>query len=99
MYKNEFDCELLFLEIIGERRQEEIERLYTNELKEYIKASKYMISKIRLQYAYEKLVAQDNPNAEKTLKRFESAAAKYPFAGEVESERELIEIVEKQSIT
>jgi hypothetical protein len=95
--KNEIRCELLFLEIIGEpspERSEKIESLYTPELKQYIKASKTQLSKHRLIYAYEKLVAHDEEKAEKALATFHKTALTYPYAGDCESERELLGVVE-----
>jgi hypothetical protein len=97
--KNEIRCELLFLLIIGEpspEREEKIERLYTPELRRYIKASKTLLSKHRLTYAYEKLVARDEEKAAQALATFNKTALTYPYTGDRESERELLEVVEQQ---
>jgi len=93
---NETRCELLFLEIMREpsqERKDEIERLFTPKLKEYIKASKTQLSKHRLMYAYEKLVLLDDEKAEKTLAVFNKICLVYPYAGDCESERELIDMI------
>ncbi|MCL2081828.1 MAG: M50 family metallopeptidase [Oscillospiraceae bacterium] len=94
LLKNETRCELLFLEIIGEKRPDEIERLFTPELKKYIAASKTHPSKHRLMYAYEKLVSQNNEKAQKSLVVFNKICLAYPFAGDRESEKELIGTIE-----
>jgi hypothetical protein len=94
LLKNEVSCELLFLEIIGEARKSEIERLYTPELQKYIKASKTHLSKHRLVYAYEKLVSRDAENAAKALDGFNKTCAAYPYAGDRESERGLLTVVD-----
>ena len=98
LLKNEVRCELLFLEIIGEpcqtARQEKADRLYTSELSKYIKASKTQLSKHRLMYAYEKLVSRDAQKEEKAFEAFQKACRAYPFSGDRESERELMEIVD-----
>ena len=94
LLKNEIRCELLFLEIICEKRPDEIERLFTTELKKYIMASKTHLSKHRLMYAYEKLVSQNDENAKKSLVIFNKICLAYPFSGERESEKELIGIIE-----
>ncbi|MCL1820213.1 MAG: hypothetical protein FWG36_06120 [Oscillospiraceae bacterium] len=94
IYKNELRCELLFLEIIGERRPEEIERLYTKNLAKYIKASGSQMSKRRLMYAYHKLVTRDEAETVKALKMYEKVRLAYPYKGELELERELIEIID-----
>ena len=55
------------------------------------------MSKHRLMYAYEKLVSFDNEKATKSLKMFNKAYRSQPFLGNRESERELIEIVDRLS--
>ena len=93
--KNEFIRVLLFLELIGECRKEEIERLYTKELKKYIKTEAPTILGQVSQYAYAKLFLQDNTQVVKALKEFNKIALLYPFVGEIVGGRELIEIVDK----
>jgi hypothetical protein len=73
---------------------EEIERLYTAKLKKYIKNSKTHLSKHRLMYAYEKLFTEDAEKAAKALKAFNKTCLAYPFAGDIECERELIGIID-----
>ncbi|MDR1588604.1 MAG: hypothetical protein LBS51_00210 [Oscillospiraceae bacterium] len=94
IHKTELRCELLFLEIIGECRVEEIERIYDKKLKNYIKATGVYVSHQRLLYAYEKLVVNDEGNAQKVLDRFQKACLTYPNVGEIESERDLIEVID-----
>lgn len=94
VYKNELHCELLFLEIIGECRKEEIDRLYTKQLKNYIKNTSSYVSRQRLIYTYAKLVSHDNAAAEKAYKQFAKTCTTYPNAGEVAGERDLINWVE-----
>lgn len=93
VYKNELRCEMLFYEIIGECRQEIIDSIYTTNLKKYIKATSSYISRKRLLYAYEMLVTKNAKEAEKKLADFETVAKTYPYRSEVESEREILEII------
>jgi hypothetical protein len=95
LQKKEFSCELLFLELIGECRKEEIERLYTKDLQKYIRATSSYVSKQRLLYAYAKLFLRDDAQAAKALEKFNKIIPSYPLVGEIESNRELIEIVDK----
>jgi len=95
LYKNEMRCELLFIEIIGECRKDEIDRLYTEELKKYIKATALLVSRQRLLYAYALLVTQDKAEAEKTRKQFEKSCAAHPYKGDAESEREIMNLIDK----
>ena len=98
VYKNELRCELLFLEIIGERRPDEIENLYTDDLKKYIQASRSQLSKNRLAYAYQKLVARNETETKKELVRFNKVCLTTPHKGELELERELIGIIDDCAI-
>lgn len=98
IYKNELECELLFYEIIGSNRQDEIEKLYTKELQDYIKATSSYVSRRRLMYAYEMFVNHDKDAASKELEKFEQVAKNYPYAGEIEAERELIEFIDNMAV-
>jgi len=93
IYKNELQCELLFYEIIGECRRDEIDKLYTQELQKYIKATNLHVSKKRLLYAYELFVNHDPETAAKVLAAFKKTAKSYPYPAEIEAERELIAII------
>ncbi|MDR0248935.1 MAG: hypothetical protein LBI44_04675 [Oscillospiraceae bacterium] len=96
LMKNELRCELLFLETINEPRPraEEVERLRTPELQKYIRQSKTHLSKHRITYAYEKLIARNEGNAAKALEGFRKTCLAYPYAGDCESERELMAIID-----
>lgn len=99
IYKNELRCELMFCEIIGEGRKEEIEKLYTKSLKKYIKATSSYISRQRLMYAYELLIEKDQHKADERLKAFKKVCRKYPYQGEIEGEREIIGYIEQRAGT
>lgn len=90
--KNELRCDLLFFEIILERRREEIDRLYTDKLRKYISQSRNHPCRLRLLYAYSKLVEPNEEEAAKTLEEFNKACGTYPY--ETESEREYIAIID-----
>lgn len=99
LYKNELRCELMFYEIIGEGRKEEIDKLYTKSLKKYIKATSSYISRQRLMYAYELLIEKNKEKAEKRLKEFEKACRNYPYSGDMEAERKIIGFIQKLAVT
>ncbi|MDR0272146.1 MAG: hypothetical protein LBI27_02360 [Clostridiales bacterium] len=94
LLKNETRCELLFLKILNE---EEIENLYTPELKKYMGTTKTHLSRHRLMYAYEKLVSRDNEKAAEALAAFEKTCPNYPIVSEIENERELIKVIDNIS--
>lgn len=96
IHRNELRCELLFYEIMGLCRREEIDKLYTKQLKNYIKATSLYVSRKRLMYAYALLFEEDVSKAEKELAGFEKAARTYPYEVEVQSERELIALIDEK---
>lgn len=98
IHKNELACELLFYEMIGLCRQDEIDRLYTDELKKYIKSTMFYINRRRLTYTYEIFVNHDIKAAKRELEQFEKVAKTYPFPGIIESERELIKFIDNLAI-
>lgn len=90
LYENELKCDLLFHEIMTDRNEDKINKLYTKELKNYIKATSCYISRRRLMYAYALIVEKDLNKAEKALEEFKKVQKTYPIKGEVESEVELV---------
>lgn len=50
-------------------------------------------SVLRTQYAIEKLVNKDDKKVQKCLDNFKKIAKTYPYKGDIESERELIELI------
>ena len=98
IHKNELLCEMLFYEIIGLCRKDEIEKIYTKELQEYIKNTSVYVSRSRLMYAFEIFVNNDEISAIKELKQFNKIANNFPFTGDVESEREIIEFIDNLAV-
>jgi hypothetical protein len=93
--RNELRCELLFMELAGARRGEEIERLYDKKMKKYIKATRRYPSRMRLMYAYELLYEKNHEAAAKQLAAFEKLAGTYACRAEIDSERDMITYVNK----
>ncbi|MGL6199233.1 MAG: site-2 protease family protein [Lachnospiraceae bacterium] len=93
-YQNELMCDLIFYEMIGDCNTGKINRLYTEQLKKYIKDTCENISSIRFMYSYELIVNSNQAKAEKYLKQLKKTERTYPFEGEIESERELIRLVQ-----
>ncbi|MFV0417581.1 MAG: hypothetical protein ACK5KT_02455 [Dysgonomonas sp.] len=99
LYQKERDCELLFLEIIGECRPDVISKLYTVDLIAYIKQySKYMFSKKRILYTYTIAVENDKVKADTIFNEALRMQDKYPIIGDAESELEIMEYVRKRYI-
>ena len=87
-------CDLIYLELIGQNRSDKLEILYSKELKKFIKAMKTFPSVIRTEYAYSLLKEHDPESAAKSMAAFERIAATYPYPNDINSERELIQIVD-----
>ncbi len=67
LFINEYTCELLYLELVGECRPEEVDRLYTNDIKAYIdQHKKHMPGKQLLACAYA-LFRENDPDKAKTI--------------------------------
>lgn len=96
LYENEIKCELFFYEIIGEARTEVIDKLYTKDLKKYIKATNCYITRKRLMYAYALVMEKNLEKADKILKEVDAGIKTYPAKAEVESELEIIEIIKQK---
>ena len=91
--KNLLLCDILYCELIGEKRKEKIDELLTKDMKKILKARVNNPSALRTQYAYALINQNDEKKTEKIKKRFDKVFASYPYSGEAQSERELFEIV------
>ena len=97
LHRNLLICDQIYLELIGENRSDRVEMLYTKELKKFMKAMKTFPSVIRLEYAYNLIAAQDPKAAAKSMEAFERVAATYPYPNDINTERELIKIVDEKA--
>lgn len=93
LYRKEVNCMLVFLEIIGQCRQEVINELYTKDLKNYTKSMKTMIDKQRLLYAYELLVEKNEEKAEKILESITRSRNTYAIKGDMLCEMDMINLI------
>lgn len=94
-YKNFVQMELLFLELIGPCRQEEVDRLYTNQLKKFMKSVKGYPNTQRTLYAYAVRFSKDEEAARKARNSFEKTLNKYPTLGDIRAEQRLMEVIER----
>ncbi|MCL2323712.1 MAG: M50 family metallopeptidase [Oscillospiraceae bacterium] len=93
IHKNLLISEMIFCELVCENRKDEIERLYTDKFKKFIKVLKNNLSITRMRYAYEVLVNNDEIAAKKLLDTFSKIKKTYPHQCEIEGELELIDYV------
>lgn len=86
LYTYEINCERMFLELVGECNKNFIDRVYNQQLKKYIKASKYMIGKRRLLMAYEAFYNEDKAKALDYYRELKKIYKTYPIKGEADME-------------
>ena len=90
-------CDLIFCELLGQNRTEIVEALLTKEQLQFMKVMAKNITILRTKYALDKLYAHNDEAAQKTLAQFEKQAKTYPYTQEVQSERELIVMVDQRA--
>lgn len=99
IYRNLLVCDRMFCELIDEKRQANAERLYDKNQKNFMKQMKKFPTVIRTEYALKLLGKKDAEAAAKIKKRFEKCAKTHPYAVDIESERELMEVVDEVAKT
>lgn len=87
-------CELLFLELVGECRPEEIDGLYTKALAGYLRAAHADSSVQRLKYAYARLFLGDAAKAAESLAAFRTSSAASVWRGTSRCEEELVALID-----
>lgn len=96
-------CDLLYCKIIdsnGDNGEIKVdsERLLTKQQRKFMKAMKKFPSVLRTEYAYTYLVKRDRIEAEAIKARFEKIAKNYPYPSDIQSERELMNLVSEKEI-
>ena len=88
-------CDRMYVEMITENRREILEGMLDKEQKKFMKSMKNFPSVLRTEYVYALLGEKDTVKADKVKNQFEKFAKTYPYQNDVQSERELMEIAEK----
>lgn len=96
LHRNLLICDRMFIEMITENRKETVDGMLTKEQKTFMKQMKNFPSVIRTDYAYALLCEKDTAKAEKIKAQFEKCAKTYPYPGDVQAEREFMEMAEKK---
>lgn len=92
LYRHGMICDRIYCELIGAKRKDILDRLYTKEIKNFMKTMKNNPSVLRTEYAYA-MIAENNPEkAYKISLEFDKYTAKYPYRGEAEAEYELMRV-------
>lgn len=93
VHKGLLVCDRIYCETIRENRTEAIEKLLTKEQKKLMRSMKDYPSVLRTEYALAKSGGKGEAQAEAIRRRFEKRAEKFPYRGEIESEREFMSLV------
>ena len=96
LFRYEINCERIFLELVGDCDKALIEDIYEKNLKKYIKAARFMISKKRFLMSYEGFYNEDK---NKALEHYEAAkvlAGKYPIKGEADAELMIMDWIKER---
>lgn len=96
LFRNEINCERMFLELVGDCNKTIIEDLYDKNLKRYVKAGKFMISRKRLLMAYEGFYNKDKSKALSYYEATKDLAEKYPIKGDAYTELMLVEWIKEK---
>ncbi len=92
IHKNLLTCDAIYIELISKNDADTVRKLYTKEIKAFMRSMKNFPSVIRTEYALQLLHFQCKEKADDEKKRFEKTAKTYPSASDIASERELISI-------
>ena len=95
LHRNLLLCDRIYCELISENRHEKLDKMLNKELRRFMRAMKKYPSVIRTEYAYTLLAEKNNTKAETIRAQFEKRARVYPYQGELQFERELIDIANK----
>ncbi len=95
LHKNLLKCDILFCMILKNAEWKETVAMMTEELKTFMKSMKTFPSVIRTQYAYALFVDKDEKSAKEYKEQFEKISKTYPYQSDIESELELIHLLDK----
>ena len=90
-------CDRLYVELMGACRAEQLDLLCDTGVKRFMKQMKQFPTVLRVRYAEALLRNRDEAQAEKILSDYEKMAKTYPYASDIQSERELMELARQRA--
>lgn len=96
LHRNLLVSDRMYCELLGECRMDVLNQMYTKEQKQFMKAMGTFLAIIRTEYAYALLGEQDEKKAKLVKQRFEKAAAKYPYSGDLQTERRYVMLIDEK---
>lgn len=97
LHRGLLQCEQLFLALMTGEDQARIDAICSRGLRKFMRQMRRYPSVLRTGYAYTSLRLQDKKLADRLLEQFQRCAGTYPYQGDMEGERELIELVKARA--
>ena len=94
-YKVSLELERLFINLLHEKENADLEILEDDTVKAVKSSMKNFITNLRIDYAVTQLHEKDEEKAAKIKEKFDKVCQSHPIKADVESEKELVEIVDK----
>ena len=95
VHRNLLVCDRIYCELLNDNKQS-AKKLMTQELKNFMESMKNFPSILRTKYAYALIVDNDLDKAQNLKKKFIEVGKTYPYQSDIRSEKELIDIIEKE---
>lgn len=99
IHRTLLQCDRIYIELLTKKQKEVLEQHMTKEVKKFMKAMKKYPTVIRTGYAYVLLAQNDAKKAEGIYAWFEKCMKSYPYEGDIQSERELMNIAKEASLS
>ncbi len=96
VHQNLLRCDLAYIALAVDGDEGAAAALWTKELVAFQRTMKNFPTVLRTQYAYALLLERNRGKAAEILERFEKVAKSYPYAADIESERELIALAREK---
>lgn len=97
IHRNLLVCDRIYCELMHANRQEVLSEMLTNEQKQFMKSMKKFPSVLRTEYAYALMAEKNVAKANQIKEQFEKIARTFPYPGDIEGERELMDRVCKMA--
>lgn len=91
LHRRLMTVDLIYCELVGEKRPETLMELSDRKQKKFMKAMKNFPAVQRTEYTWALLFDKDEQKARQIWQAFEKMAVSYPYPGEAASEKELME--------
>ena len=93
LHQGLLQCEQLFLALMAGEDQARIDAICNRGLQKFMRQMRRYPSVIRTAYAYASLRLRDSQLADRLLEQFQHCERTYPYQGDLEGERELLDLV------